>query len=103
MPSPPEHARTGVFQFVDQRIDARDEFVAVGMRAVVDQPRRLVCQCLLTRHTRPAAHLTVGEQRQATEITRAAREVHLPEEIFEAELQGFDGVRHVALQQFTAG
>ena len=97
------HTRARTLQLVDQGVDTCNEFVPVRVGAVVNQARGLISQCLLTCNASPAAHLTIGEQGQATEVTTAAREVHLAEEVLEAELEGFNVVRHVAMQQFTAG
>ena len=99
----PDHAFTCLFQFDDQGVDARNELVPVRVRAVVDQTRGLISKHLLTCHACPAADFAIREQRQATKVAATARKVHFSEEILEAELEGFNVISHVALQQFTAG
>jgi len=90
----------GLFEAQYQLVDIGHEGFAVGVRAVVDQARRLFGQGLFTRQTRPAPDFTIGQQSQPTQITASARELQIPEEILEAELKRLTRCRHVALQQF---
>ena len=77
----------GLLQPKDQLVDIGHEGFAVGVRAVVDQTRRLLGQPLFTRHARPAPDFAVGKQGQPTQIATSARKLQIPKEILEAELQ----------------
>ena len=80
-------AAARLFEAQYQLIDIGHEGLAVGVRAVIDQTRRLLGQGLFPRHARPAPDFAIGQQSQPTQIAASARELQITEEILEAELQ----------------
>ncbi len=85
-------------QLEDQFVDLNQERIAIRMRQVSDQIRRVLRKTLFARHARPAADLAVSQQGKAPQIPFPACMPKIAEEVVETESQGRCRRIHVAAQ-----
>jgi hypothetical protein len=77
-------ART--FQLNNDVVDSRKEVLAAGWWRMRDHLGRMVRQCLMSSHARPAPYLAVGQQRQAAQVTSSPRKLKIPNQIVQTKL-----------------
>lgn len=75
-----------LFQFDDQVVDLRQEFVAAGMRTLCDERGRVVGQSLIARHTGPTPNLAIRQQGKSAQIAALARVPKVTEQVLEPKL-----------------
>lgn len=90
-----------MLQFGDQIVNFSQELVAIRVRRVCKEIRRMLGNCLLTDHAGPAPDITVGQQGKSTQVGTAARVLHLAEQI--VKLKRKERCGHAALQHFPVG
>ena len=91
-------AGADLLEFNDQFVDFGEELLATRVRRLRDQVRRVLGQCLLPGHARPAPDFAVGQQGKSTQVRAAACVSQVAQQIVEPELERNGRCNHVAVQ-----
>jgi len=89
-------AGADLLEFNDQFVDFGQELRATRVRRLRDQVRRVLGQCLLTGHARPAPDFAVGQQGKSTQVRAAACVSQVAQQTVEPESER--RCTHVAVQ-----